>query len=157
MNIDENGLRLITKHEGYRSCPYRDPVGVLTIGYGHTGYDATKGECISKERARELLLRDVEDAERYVNSFGVDLKQDQFNALVSLAFNVGNFGQRLRSALKEKRFREVPEIIKLYNKAGGRVLPGLVKRREDEALLFQGATNPAAKKLFIAGLALLFT
>jgi lysozyme len=97
---------------------------------------------ISKDTAEELLLEDVQRFEEAVNEeVKVPLKQNQFDALVSWTFNLGpsNLKQStLLRVLNEGEYDQVPAQIKRWNKAGGKVLDGLIRRREAEALLFEG-------------------
>ncbi len=144
MKMSEEGLGLIRESEGFRGRAYRDAVGVWTIGYGHTsaaGSPAVKaGDEISRGQAEEILARDVEmfagGVERLVKPM---LNDAQFSALVSFAYNVGlgNFrSSGVLKAVNANDFGLVPQRLALWNKASGRVLPGLVKRRAAEAALF---------------------
>ena len=141
MKISENGLDLIKKFEGCRLVAYKCPAGVLTIGYGHTGSDVKEGMKITQKEADALLKKDVAKFEKavmkYNNVYGFN--QNQFDALVSFAFNIGSIDQ-----LTAKGTRSIGEIgaaILLYNKAGGKKLEGLVKRREAEQALFLKGTK----------------
>ena len=139
MRTSANGLQLIKKHEGLRLRAYQCPAMVWTIGYGHTG-TARKGLVITEAKANELLMEDVQWAEGEVLRMNVRLTQNQFDALVSLVFNIG-VGAFRRSSARRLIIANVgdPAIgpaIKLWKKAKGRVLPGLVRRRDDEATLY---------------------
>lgn len=138
--ISQAGLELIKHFEGLRLCAYLDPVGVWTIGYGHTKFHARPGNCISEPEAEEILRNDVEVFEAAVSRLvKVPLTQNQFDALVSFAFNVG-VGALERSTLLKKlnagncqgAAAEFPRWV--Y--AGGRRLPGLVRRRAAEKEIF---------------------
>lgn len=139
MRTSRKGIEFIKAHEGLRLDAYLCPAGVQTIGYGHT-YNVKMGDRITAEQAERLLIGDLAVAEREVNRYGFDLTQNQFDALVSFVFNVGvgNF----RSSTLLKRIKENPNHPDIQNQfkrwiyAGGRVLPGLVKRREEEAKLY---------------------
>jgi lysozyme len=144
MQINENGLALIRKFEGFRGKAYRDAVGVWTIGYGHTsmaGLPQVKtGLTIDRNRATIILAKDVAlFAEGVAGLVKVELNDNQFSALVSFAYNVGlgNFRKSsVLTAVNHEDFAAVPRRLALWSKAGGRVLPGLVKRRAAEAELF---------------------
>ena len=141
MNISQEGLSLIKKFEGCELEAYKCAANVWTIGYGST--DGVKeGMEISQERAEMLLLEDVEVFEESVNKLvEVPLEQNQFDALVSWTFNLGSTNLKnstLLKVLNDKDYEGVPAQIKRWNKAGGKVLQGLIRRREAEALLFEG-------------------
>ena len=114
---------------------------VLTIGYGHTA-TVHENMQITQEVADELLLRDLEIYEKAVNeNVKVPLDENQFSSLVSWTFNLGETNLKnstLLKVLNENKHDEVPAQIRRWNKAGGRVLEGLIRRREAEALLFEG-------------------
>ena len=141
MEISQEGLSLIKKFEGCELESYKCAAGVWTIGYGSTK-GVEEGMEISQERADMLLLEDVEVFEEAVNKLvEVPLEQNQFDALVSWTFNLGSTNLQnstLLKVLNNKDYEGVPSQIKRWNKAGGEVLQGLVRRREAEALLFEG-------------------
>ena len=141
MEISQEGLSLIKKFEGCELESYKCAAGVWTIGYGSTN-GVEEGMEISQERADMLLLEDVEVFEEAVNKLvEVSLEQNQFDALVSWTFNLGSTNLQnstLLKVLNNKDYEGVPAQIKRWNKAGGEVLQGLVRRREAEALLFEG-------------------
>ena len=141
MEISQEGLSLIKKFEGCKLEAYKCAAGVWTIGYGSTN-DVKEGMEISQERADMLLLEDVEVFEEAVNKLvEVPLEQNQFDALVSWTFNLGSTNLKnstLLKVLNNKDYDGVPAQIKRWNKAGGKVLQGLIRRREAEALLFEG-------------------
>ena len=141
MNISGEGISLIKKFEGCELESYQDSVGVWTIGYGHTK-DVKEGMTISKEQADNMLLNELDEyCEHVEKAVQVNLDQCQFDALVSWTYNLGPTNLNKSSMLVEinnKNWDEVPHQIKRWNKAGGKVLQGLVRRREAEALLFQG-------------------
>lgn len=140
--LNKASIELIQRFEGLRLTAYKDVVGIWTIGWGHTGPDVTPGLKITRERALELLEKDLEEAIHAVETLaaGVKLTDNQFGALVSLTFNIG-IGAFTRSTLlwklKSGQYAEVPAEIKRWNRAGGKVVSGLVKRRQAEANLFQ--------------------
>lgn len=140
MNISQEGLSLIKKFEGCELEAYKCAAGVWTIGYGSTK-GVKQGDTISQEDADKLLLHEMKEYETYVNDMvNVDLTQNQFDALVSWVFNLGPANlaaSTLLKVLNAKDYEGVPAQIKRWNKAGGKVLQGLIRRREAEALLFQ--------------------
>lgn len=142
MKTSKNALDQIAKYEGLRLQAYRCPAGVLTIGYGHTGSDVTAGMTITKEQALDLFMNDIRKFEDYVTATGLTLTQNQFDALVSFAFNCG--AGNLRKLVKGRDYRQIADAMLLYNKGGGKVLPGLVKRRQWEHDLF--LSDGAAEK-----------
>tara|TARA_R110002050_G_scaffold24250_3_gene64930 strand:+ start:288 stop:731 length:444 start_codon:yes stop_codon:yes gene_type:complete len=141
MNISNEGLSLIKKFEGCELNSYKCAAGVPTIGYGST-HGIEMGMSISRARAEELLLEDIAKFEDHVNNnVKVPLNQNQFDAMVSWTFNLG--GGNLKSStllkvLNGSDYTDVPNQIKRWNKANGKVLEGLIRRREAEALLFEG-------------------
>ena len=156
MRMTKEGLALIKRFEGFRGKAYRDPVGVWTIGYGHTSMagppSVSEGLEVSRAEADAILRRDVEQFARDVAScLRVALSPAQFSALVSFAYNVGTGNFRASSVLKAVNagdFAAVPRRLQLWTKAGGRVLPGLIKRRAAEAELF---LDPAADEAVAPG------
>ena len=130
---------MIKDHEGLRLKAYLDPVGIWTIGWGHTGR-VHSGETITRERAEELLMLDIEKAEACIErSVSVSLTQGMFDSLVSFIFNLGCGAFRQSTLLRhlnngdyEKAAHQFPRWVH----AKGRRLPGLVRRREDERQLF---------------------
>lgn len=144
METSENGLALIKKHEGLRLEAYKCPAGVPTIGYGHTK-GVRMGDTITQAKADELLREDVGEVERVLNQQMIltdtKLRQGQFDALVSFAFNLG-IGNLLRSTLwriirKDPDSRDIPAQFRCWVNAGGKRLSGLVARREAEIKLYQ--------------------
>jgi lysozyme len=138
--ISEEGLSLIKRFEGCRLESYKCSGGVWTIGYGHTE-NVKEGDTITQEKADKLLKSDIESFEVYVNySVMVELDQGQFDALVAWTFNLGPGNLRESTMLKKLNkadYTSVPNEMKRWNKAGGKTLDGLIRRRNAEALLFQ--------------------
>ena len=134
--INKSGLNLIKKYEGCRLTSYICPAGVLTIGYGHTGKDVKPNQTITKKKAINLLKKDLARFERHVQSYNYiyEWTDNEFSALVSFAFNIGNidqltaYGTRTRSQIRSAMLK--------YVKANGKTLQGLVKRRKAELKLF---------------------
>ena len=141
MKISQEGIALIKKFEGCELEAYKCAAGVWTIGYGSTK-GVEEGNTITQEDADNLLLEEMNEYEGYINDMvTVDLKQNEFDALVSWVFNLGPSNlssSTLLSRLNNKVWDDVPNQIKRWNKAGGQVKQGLVRRREAEALLFEG-------------------
>ena len=141
MNISQEGLALIKKFEGCELEAYKCAAGVWTIGYGSTK-GVKEGDTISQEDADKLLTHEMEEYEGYINDLvEVNLEQNQFDALVSWVFNLGPANLKASTLLKvlnAKDYEGVPAQIKRWNKAGGKVLQGLIRRREAESLLFEG-------------------
>jgi lysozyme len=141
MQISQEGLSLIKKFEGCELEAYKCAAGVWTIGYGSTK-GVKEGDTITQEGADKLLTEEMHEYEGYINDMvTVDLKQNEFDALVSWVFNLGPSNlssSTLLNRLNNKMWDDVPNQIKRWNKAGGEVLQGLVRRREAEALLFEG-------------------
>lgn len=134
MKISNNGLDLIKKYEGCYLNAYKCPAGVWTIGYGHT--TSFQGESITQEQADRLLIEDVEKFEKKVNNYNsiYNWNQNEFDALVSFAFNIGSINQLTQNGKRSKS--QIANAIPLYNKASGKVLSGLTKRRLEEQKLF---------------------
>nr|DAI41159.1 MAG TPA: Lysozyme [Caudoviricetes sp.] len=147
-NLSENGLNLIKSFEGCKLTAYKclSTEKYYTIGYGHYGSDVTAGMKITKEQAEELLLQDCKKAIKNVNSFmsKYNFNQNQFDALVSFAFNVGSINQLTASGTRT--LEQISSKITAYNKSGGRVIAGLVKRRAKEKELFDTPTSTSVKK-----------
>jgi len=139
MRCSQEGLELIKKFEGCKLKSYKCSAGVWTIGYGHTE-GIKEGDIITSEEAEKLLRADVFKFERYVeDEVKVKLEQNQFDALVAWTFNLGVGNLRSSTMLKElnnSKFDKVPSEMKRWNKAGGKTLDGLIRRREAESLLF---------------------
>ena len=144
MRTSEAGVNLIKTFEGCRTTAYRCSAGVWTIGYGHTT-DVKEGMTITQHQCDVMLEVDIEQYENYVNDYVVvSLTQNQFDALVSWVYNLGPTNFRKSTMLKvlnDGNYNEVPYQMKRWNKAGGKVLKGLVIRREAEAELFNNESN----------------
>ena len=140
MKISQEGLSLIKKFEGLRLKAYKCSANVLTIGYGHTG-GVLETDVITQDDADKLLEEDIAKFEKYVNdNVIVELNQSQFDALVAWTFNlgVGNLRQStMLRKLNEGDYQSVPSEMNRWNKAGGKTLDGLIRRRKAEGLLFE--------------------
>lgn len=139
MNTSAEGIALIKKFEGCELKAYQCSAGVWTIGYGHTK-DVEEGDTISKDQAEEMLVEELHEYENYVNEYvNVALSQNQFDALVSWVYNLGPANLQSSTLLKVLNsgdYSGVPAQIERWNKAGGKVLEGLIRRREAESALF---------------------
>ena len=139
MNLGYKGKDLLKFFEGCELVAYQDSVGVWTIGYGHTK-GVTPGMTITQEEAEQMLESELAEYEGYVEKYvTVPLTQNQFDALVVWVYNLGPTNFRNSTLLKELNsgnYNAAGTEIKRWNKAGGKVLAGLVKRREAEAELF---------------------
>jgi lysozyme len=133
MNISKKGIDLIKKYEGCHLVAYRCPAGIWTIGYGHTK-NVRQGMKITQAQADEYLMQDCQASVNAVNKLGRNFNQNQFDALVSFTFNCG--AGNLKTLCHNRKAEVIAEKILLYNKGGGVVLNGLVKRRKDERALF---------------------
>lgn len=145
MRISENGIEFIRQLEGEKLTAYPDIVGIWTIGVGHTGFvdgkPVARGMAITKEKSKELLTADLKRFESAVNdAVKVTLTQNQFDALVSLAFNIGE-GAFVRSTLVNKLNagdkKGAAEQFLVWKNAGGRVSQGLLNRRQKEKAMFE--------------------
>jgi lysozyme len=155
MQLTPEGLELIKRFEGFRGEAYRDAVGVWTIGYGHTSMagppQVREDMRISRAEAARILARDAGDfAEGVRKLLTRTLPDHQFSALVSFAYNVGLDNFRRSSVLKAANAGDTSAVarrLQLWVKAGGRVLPGLVRRRAAEAAMYagRGPDGPAAQ------------
>ncbi len=138
LSVNEKARKLIKESEGLRLVSYYDLAGVLTIGYGHTGKDVTYGMKITEDEAEKLFEKDLEKFSQGVaKRVLVDINENQFSALVSFAYNVGLGalqGSTLLKLLNEGK--DCSNEFGKWIRSDGRVLPGLIKRRELEKKLF---------------------
>lgn len=135
MKISLEAYTWIAVFEGFRPTAYKCPSGVWTIGYGHTE-GVNKGDTINIKQASDLLKKDIEKVEKVVERLGT-LTQGQFDALTSFIFNVGE-GNFSSSTLKKKVIanrwdKSIGAEFKRWVYSNGKILNGLVKRREWEA------------------------
>lgn len=147
MKTSDKGIALIKAHEGLRLEAYPDPAhgwAVPTVGYGHTTAagppKVERGMRITEAGATEILRADLRKFERYVqDAVKVPLNQNQFDALVSFTFNLGPGNLRKSTLLRKLNARDyagAADQFLVWNKAGGKVLNGLTKRRAAERALF---------------------
>lgn len=139
MRTGINGLTLIKQFEGLRLQAYKCPADRWTIGYGHTA-DVSANDVITEAQAISLLCQDVAESERAVNQYvHVPLTKNQFDALVSFVFNLGVGNFRTSTLLKKLNAGDDNGAAQEFGRwihAGGKALPGLVRRREAERALF---------------------
>ena len=141
MIISTAGVDLLTHFEGLRLEAYQDSVGVWTIGYGHTK-GVIPSMKITESQAGNLLKTELIEYQNYINSMvKVGLSQCEYDALVCWVYNLGPTNlsnSTLLTLLNQEVKFHIPDQIRRWNKAGGKVLKGLVRRREAEALMFAG-------------------
>ena len=141
MKISDNGIELIKSFEVFspKACKCVDSEKYYTIGYGHYGKDVSENDTITKSTATELLKKDVEFAERKVNKYNsiYNFNQNQFDALVSFCYNVGNIDGLTKNGTRT--ISQISTAFNYYNKSGGKVLRGLQKRRKKEKDLFDSS------------------
>lgn len=138
MKTSDKGIELIKSFEGCRLQAYK-PVPTekyWTIGYGHYGADVTQGMTITQAQADEYLRKDLKKFEIYVEEVHLKLNQNQFDALVSFTYNCGP--KNLQRLILGRTITQIPDAMLKYNKAGGKVLKGLQRRRDAERKLFLG-------------------
>ena len=138
MKTSERGIALIKQFEGCRLQAYK-PVAsekYYTIGYGHYGPDVAQNAVITQYQADAYLILDLEKFEKKVDKYNAKYNwtQNEFDALVSFAYNIGNIDQLTANGTRTKQ--QIAAKIPEYRKAGGKVLQGLVKRRAAEQALF---------------------
>ena len=137
--INANGLALIKQFEGLRLKAYKCPAGVWTVGYGSTGAHVKPDTVITADEAERLLLDDLVRFEQGVALQCPVATDNQFAALVAFAFNVGLESLRtstLRRMHNEGNYAGASGQFGRWNKGGGKVLPGLIKRRAAESALY---------------------
>lgn len=144
--LGQAGLDLIKSFEGCRLTAYKavSTEQYYTIGWGHYGSDVTEGMTITQARADELLLQDVANSVAAVNNpvycpITASMNQNQFDALVSFTFNCG--AGNLKTLCANRTAAQISSMIPAYNKSGGKVLAGLVRRRAAEQALFNKAVG----------------
>jgi lysozyme len=147
MQTSSSGINLIKSFESLALDSYVCPAGKLTIGYGHTGSDVREGMHVTAEQAEATLRQDLVRFENAVNTaVTAPLRQSQFDALVCFTFNVGagNFGSStLLKLLNQRDYAGAANEFLRWDHGGGKVLPGLTRRREAERALFLQPTETA--------------
>lgn len=146
MKISTTGLNLIKSFEGCRLTAYKCPAGVWTIGYGHTG-NVKSGQKITQAKAESYLKSDLAKFEKHVASYDkkYNWNQNEFDALVSFAYNIGSITQLTANGTRTKK--QISERITSYNKANGKELAGLTRRRAAEQALFNKPVKNVKKTL----------
>ena len=157
MNISKVGLDLIKSFEGCQLKAYKCPAGVWTIGWGTTepinGIKPHEGMVITQQQADDLLIKNLKAYENAVNKYVTySINQNQFDALVSFAYNCGNGALKTSTLLKKLNAGDVRgaanEFLR-WNKANGKVLNGLTRRREAEKKLFLKEEDEMVKNIKI--------
>lgn len=139
----DDAIKLIKDFEGFSAEAYKCPAGVWTIGYGWT-HGVKEGDVITKDEASKLVEQEVmKIAKQVENALGNEifsqLNEKQISALIDFVYNlgIGTFKQSsLYRLIMQGKFDEAGQIFDLYVKGGGKVLPGLVRRREAEKELW---------------------
>ena len=156
MQMSPHALELLEQWEGFKLTVYKDSAGLPTIGVGHLltkdelssgkivikGAPVKYGDGLTDQQVTDLLSQDVGPAQNAVSGgVKVALSQNQFDALVSFTFNVGNgafAGSTLLKVLNQGQYAQVPDQLRRWTRAGGKVVQGLVNRRENEIKLWNG-------------------
>lgn len=135
--INQAGLNLIKTFEGCQLTAYRDMVGVLTIGYGCTK-NVYEGQTITQDQADQMLLKELSEWESLADLHYPYLNDNEFAAVVSLMYNVGSgpIHGKIGQYLTDKNYPAAADEFRKWCHAGGRVVEGLVQRRESERSLF---------------------
>lgn len=156
--VNQATIELVRSFEGLYLEAYKDEVGVWTIGYGHTGFDVAGGavkagrKLANAEEALQMLKVDLDNVAKEVEKLllsrpKAELNDNQFGALVSFAFNLGADDLERSTLLRRLNARDylgtIPEFSK-WNRAGGKVLRGLTRRRTAEAALFCSFPTPVS-------------
>ena len=136
-SVSITGLVLIKNFEGLRLTAYKCPAGVPTIGYGHTK-NVKMGDVITPDIADFYLYEDLQSSVKAVNEYDkiYNFTQNEFDALVSFAFNCGKGNLTKLTGKGTRNKALIGQKILEYNKAGGKVLNGLVRRRQAEHDLY---------------------
>jgi len=143
MQASSKAIDLIKEFESFSAKVYICPAGKLTIGYGHvitTADQELKNKILTQKDAEELLKEDLKYFVDYINKvcnrYQVNLNQNQFDALCSFCFNLGNFTNAMLERFKAKDIKAIGDSLTLYNKVNSKELKGLTKRRKAEQELF---------------------
>jgi len=138
---NDRGIALIKQFEGLRLTSYYCTAGKCTIGYGHTGRDVKPGMTITEEKAEELLRLDLRDAEAAVSRMvKAKISNDMFDSLVSLVFNCGEANIAKSTLIRKLNAQDFLGAWSEFSKwvhAGGKISPGLIRRRAAEQDLFK--------------------
>lgn len=139
--MSDAGIRHLKEFEGLRTAAYKDVGGIWTIGWGHTGPDVTEGLVITQEKAEQLLRRDLRKFEDGVErALSAPAHQDEFDAMVSFAYNVGLNAFRTSTLLKHfnagNHELAMAEFAR-WTKVGDKEVEGLRRRRRAEAEIYK--------------------
>ncbi len=150
MKVSDAGVRLIKEFEGFPhgGRPYRDIVGVWTIGYGHTEGVGPQSKRLTQQEASELLHQDLDKRyARAVDALQLPLTQHQFDALVSFVFNCGpgaiSARMKIGRELRAMHWNAAADALLAWDKAGGVRVAGLTRRRRAERAMFLAADDPS--------------
>jgi len=144
MKLSDKGAELITSFEGLRLHAYRDTGGVLTIGYGHTGPDVRPDTVWTKEQAIQTFKKDAEEREKQLTRMlnGYPTTQNQFDALLSLGYNIGMYALEHKSTTfkehKAGNYARAAAAFMNWVKDNGKIIGGLIRRRQAERKLYLG-------------------
>lgn len=158
--VSQQCVDFVKSFEGFYPTPYLDMVGVKTIGYGMTGSEITNLSSVTEKQASDMLKNLLNNnyaqpLKNNLDSSGVNLNQNQFDALVSMAYNIG-IGGLLGSTLYRNvcsGIRDVNTITEnfcAWSHAGGKVIAGLLRRRQEEAKMFFGSGNKLENKIEVS-------
>lgn len=147
--VSDDAVELAKHHEGFRARAYLDPIGIPTIGYGLTRYfhrpgnvKVRMGDFITEDEAAYALQYVMQSfIDQVADVITVELDQHQVDALASFIYNIGvtNFrNSTMLRLINAGDFDGAAKQFPRWNKAGGKVLPGLTRRRNDEMMLFMG-------------------
>lgn len=141
MKLSLDGAHLLESFEGFRAEPYRDAVGVPTVGFGSTKGVTMQSKPITRAQAERRMMREVDATYgAAVNALGLPLNQNQFDALTSFVYNVGPGGVAsstgIGRALRDHDWQRAADELLEWDKAGGKALAGLTRRRIAERALF---------------------
>jgi len=143
MKVSQTAIDLIKEFESFSAEAYTCPAGKLTIGYGHVvqkNEDYLNTKTLTEAEALQILTNDLKESEAYLNhiclEYDVELTQNQFDALCSFCFNLGSFTNAMLERFKAKDLTAIGNSLILYNKANGKELEGLTRRRKAEQKLF---------------------
>lgn len=140
--VGKAGLELIKRMEGCRLAAYQDVAGVWTVGYGHTA-GVKRGQKITQAQAEAFLLADCQSAANAVDKLKRDFNDNQRDALISFAFNLGA-NNLIKVTVGNRSCSAIANAMLLYCKAGGKRNDGLVARRKEEVKLFNTPCGPSA-------------
>lgn len=141
MKTSKTGIDLIKSFEGLRLTAYK-PIATeryYTIGYGHYGADVSRETKITKSQAEKMLKDDLVKYEKAVTDLNLKFNQNQFDALVSFTYNCG--AANLKRLVANRDYLQIADALLLYNKAGGKALTGLTRRRKAERELYLKNNN----------------